>query len=256
MSDRDDVNILYSKSTKLNDWCQILFWSNCVFSILSLLFDGLLNNTSILMQILTSIIYVILKSIDDGHYWYKAESARRKDNLQVALGINLSDYETEGYYNNSLKPSISKYAMNTFESNFFSKELSTKMFVNSLIKAILAVLLLISIGWFNPNQGVILVITQAVLSTYIVEETVMLALYKSKLEKLYALIYAEFITVGITKESQQALLLSYVIEYEATKAHYKVRISTFLFERYNNELSKKWGEIESKCKTKDRLIKS
>ena len=95
--------------------------------------------------------------------------------------------------------------MNTFESNFFSKELSTKMFVNSLIKAILAVLLLISIGWFNPNQGVILVITQAVLSTYIVEETVMLALYKSKLEKLYALIYAEFITVGKWEYPQMAL---------------------------------------------------
>lgn len=253
MSRRDDVDVLYRKSTKLNDWCQILFWTNCFFSVLSLLFDGILNNTSILMQILTSVLYVILKSIDDGHYWFKAESARRKNNLQVALRINLSDFETEGYYNNSLEPSISKYAMNTFESNFFSKELTAKMLAKSLVKAIIAVLLLISIGWFNPDQGVILIITQAVLSTYIVEETIMLALYKSKLDKLYDLIYTEFITIGITKKSQQNLLLSYVVEYEATKAHYKVRISTFLFNQYNKELSKKWNDIKAKCRTKDRL---
>ena len=39
----------------------------------------------------------------------------------------------------------------------------------------------------------------------------MLVLYKTKLEKLYSLIYAEFITVGITKKTQQNLLLSYAV---------------------------------------------
>lgn len=106
---------------------------------------------------------------------------------------------------------------------------------------------------FNPSQGVVLVITQAVFSTYIIEETIMLVLYKTKLEKLYSLIYAEFITVGIKKKTQQNLLLSYAVEYEAIKAHYKVRISTDLFKRYNDCLSRKWDDIKSKCRIGDRL---
>lgn len=253
MSKRDDVKVLYSKSTILNECCQILFWTNCIFSILSLWCDGILNSVSVLVQILTSILYVILMSIDDGHYWYMAESARRKDNLQVGLGINLSDLETDGYYNNQLEPSIIKYAMNTFESNFFSKEIAAKMLVKSLTKAIVAVFLLISIDWFNTNQEIILVITQSVLSTYIVEETIMLAFYKSKLEKLYDLIYAEFITIGITKKSQQNLLLYYVVEYESIKSYYKVRISYYIFNKYNGQLSQKWDDIKTKCKIKKRL---
>ena len=253
MSKRDDTAILYNKSNKLNEWCQILFWSNCNFSVLSLLFNGILTSMGILLQIVTSFLYIIIKSVDDGHCWYIAESVRRKNNLQDALGVNLTEYETNEYYNNTLPPSIIKYGMNTFESIFFSKEITAKMLMKSFIKAILAVVLLILVGWFNPSQGVVLVITQAVFSTYIIEETIMLVLYKTKLEKLYSLIYAEFITVGITKKTQQNLLLSYAVEYEAIKAHYKVRISTDLFKRYNECLSRKWDNIKLKCRVGDRL---
>lgn len=254
MSKRDDANMLYNKSKKLNKLCQILFWTNCGFSLLSLLFDGVLNNMSILMQIIISFLYIILKSIDDGHCWYKAEAVRRKNSLQDGLGVNLTEFETEEYYNNNLSPSNSKYGMNTFESIFFSKELAAKMIMKSLIKAVVAIVVLILVAWFNPSKGVILIIVQSILSTYIVEETVMLVLYKSKLDKLYDLIYAEFITVGITKKTQQYLLLSYSVEYEAIKAHYKVRICSYLFKRYNKVLSKKWDEIKVNCKIKDRLV--
>ena len=255
MSRRDDAEILYNKSNKLNEWCQILFWTNCNFSVISLLFDGILTSIGILMQIVTSFLYIILKSVDDGHYWYMAESVRRKNNIQVGLDVDLTEFETNEFYNNSLEPSIFKYGMNTFESVFFSKEIAAKMLVKSFIKAVLAVILLILVGWFNLSQGVILVITQAVFSTYIIEETIMLVLYKSKLDKLYALIYAEFITVGISKKNQQSLLLSYVVEYEAIKAHYKVRISSSLFKRYNSEMSNRWKEIEGKCRVKERITR-
>lgn len=255
MSRRDDVDLLYRKSKKLNDICQVLFWSNCILSVISSISTGLINNMSVLIQILVSFAYIVMRNLDDGHFWYNAESSRRKNNFQVAFGISLSNLETDGYYNNTLEPSITKYAMNTFESNFFCKELSGKMLIGSFIKSMISIALLIVIGWFTPNGDILLVITQAVFSAYIIEETIMLTLYKWKMDRLYETAYTEFITVGISKISQQNLLLSYVVEYEAVKAHYKVRINSSLFAKYNEELSAKWNDIKSKCVIKSRLSK-
>lgn len=253
MSRRDDLDISYKKSGQLNTWCQLLFWANCNLAALSLFWDGVANEVSMLLQILSSFAYLVLKCVDDGHYLYIAECARRKNNLENALNIDLTEYQTEEYYNNTLRPSIAKYAMNTFESVLFSKEIAGKMFVYSIIKACCAVASLITLGWLSPNYGIILVISQAVLSTYVIEETIMLALYKSKLEKLFELFYSEFVTVGICKKTQLNLLLSYVVEYEAIKAHYKVRISSKVFHKYNSNLSSKWESIKTKCKINDKL---
>ena len=253
MSKRDDVDLLYRKSKIIDSCCRIIFWVNCCLAVVSSISMGIINNISILLQILVSLLFIVMKNLDDGLFWYNAESSRRKDNLQVALGINLSTLETDGYYNNTLEPSIVKYAMNTFESNFFCKELSGKMLTGSFIKAIISTVLLITIGWINPNKDVLLIVTQAVFSAYIIEETVLLAIYKMRMDRLYDIAYTEFVTIGISKHAQQNLLLSYVVEYEAVKAHYKVRIDSTLFAKYNSDLSRKWEDIKAKCVIKTRL---
>lgn len=46
-------------------------------------------------------------------------------------------------------------------------------------------------------------------------------------------------------------MLSYVVEYEAVKAHYKIRLDSTLFNKYNPELSKKWEAIETKISNKN-----
>lgn len=118
--------------------------------------------------------FVAVSLIDDGLYWYSAESERRKNNFQTAFGIKFSELETEEYYNNNLSPSVLKYAVNTFESNYFSKFIASKMLFKSAIKSLVAVIVLISAGWLIADKSILLVISQAIFSAYIVEDTVSL----------------------------------------------------------------------------------
>ena len=75
------------------------------------------------------------------------------------------------------------------------------------------------------------------------------------MDKLYNLFYTEFVTVGVSKQKQQYLLLSHVIEYEAVKAHYKVRLESNWFNKHNEQLSRKWEEIKTKIVIKSKLNK-
>ena len=255
MSRRDEVNGLYKQSQALNSTCHVLFWVNVGLSMLALLPLVTMTNAIVSVQILVSALYIILKIIDDGCLWYNAEAARRKNNLQVALDLNLSDLETEGYYNNVEEPSLIKYAVNTFESSYFSKENATRMLIKSFVKACVSVVVLVIIGWISPRKDFLFVTTQAVFSAYIIEEAIMLAIYKTKLDKLYNLFYTEFVTVGVSKQKQQNLLLSYVVEYEAVKAHYKVRLDSNWFNKHNEQLSSKWEAIKSKIVIRSKLTR-
>lgn len=245
MSRRDDVNKLYLSSQRLGEVCRILFWVNCILSAVSLFVSGLFLDILFVLQIAAAMAFVVISLIDDGLFWYNAESERRKNSIQNAFGIKFSNLETDGYYNNSISPSILKYALNTFESNFFSKFIASKMLIKSTIKSLAATILLISIGWIISDGSILLVISQTVFSAYILEDTVLLALFAERLDKLYDMAYSEFITIGIHRKQQMVLLLRYCVEYESIKAHYKVRLDSKVFAKYNLDLSEKWEKIVS-----------
>jgi hypothetical protein len=245
LSKRDDINKLYVPSQKLGEFCKIVFWLNCALAIANLFLSGLLLEILTAFQITLSMAFVAASLIDDGLYWYSAESERRKNNFQTAFGIRFSELETEGYYNNNLSPSVLKYAVNTFESNYFSKFIASKILFKSAIKSLVAVIVLISAGWLIADKSILLVISQAIFSAYIVEDTVLLAIYTNRLNKLYDSIYSMLVTSGIHKSQQIPILLLYCVEYESVKAHYKVRLDSKVFSKYNHELSDKWERIVS-----------
>ena len=251
MSKRDDINVLYVPSQKLEVFCKIIFWINCILTVVNMCLSGLLLKISTVLQIALAITFFAVSLIGDGLYWYNAESERRKNSLQTAFGIRFSELETDGYYNNEISPSILKYAVNTFESNYFSKFIASKMLLRSAIKSLIAVIVLISVGWVIEDGSILLVMSQAIFSAYIVEDTVLLAIYAARLNKLYDNAYSMLITSGIQKYQQMPILLLYCVEYESIKAHYKVRLDSKLFNKYNRELSEKWKNIVSKIQVEN-----
>lgn len=245
MSRRDDINKLYMPSQQLGEFCRIVFWGNCVFSVTSIFVSGLFFNVLSVLQIASALIFVTSSLIDDGLFWYDAESERRKNSVQNAFGVRFSELETDGYYNNAISPSILKYAMNSFESNYFSKFIAGKMLAKSTIKSIVAIVLLISVGWVISDGSILLAVSQAVFSAYVIEDTVLLAIFVVRLNKLYDEAYSTLVTTGIHRPQQIVYLLLYCVEYESIKAHYKVRLDSNLFSKYNPELSEKWEKIAS-----------
>lgn len=246
MSRRDDLTKLYKPSQRLGVFCQTVFWVNCAFSVINIFANGLFLNLISALQIASALTFVIGSLIDDDLFWYNAESERRKNSIQNAFGIRFSEFETEGFYNNTISPSILKYAMNSFESIYFSKFIAGKMLIKSAIKSFVSVILLISVGWIIADGGILLAISQAVFSAYVIEDSVLLAVYTSRLKKLYDEMYSTMITTGIHCRQQIVLLLLFCVEYESIKAHYKVRLDSKVFSKYNPELSEKWDKIATK----------
>lgn len=246
MSKRDDVDLLYSRSKTMAALCKYLFWGNCIIALTATICSGQLNAVLTYIQIIGALLYVILKSLDDGLFWYHAEMARRKNSIQVAFNVSLSELETEGYYNNHVEPSVVKYALNTFEGNYFSKFIAGKMLGKSAFLSLVSIIVLIVTGWFISSGDILLAMTQAIFSAYVIEDTLMLTIYKLKMDKLYDEAYSTLVTIGVKDEKQMVWLLAYAVEYEAIKAHYRVRLDSTIFNTYNDELSQKWDAIQQK----------
>lgn len=252
MARRDDVNQLYLLPNRIEYIIKWLFWINVVCAVGSCIFKtDTESNILSIIQILVSILYVVSRIIDDNFFWYNAENARRQSAIENGFGIDITEYKTNEYYNNRLPNNSAKFSVNAFESIMFSKTTAGRMLWKESIKIGIAILAFISTCLVNKDYGIMLIISQTVFSTYFIEEYVTLVVYKSRLEKLYDDFYKELITIGIKYEDQKSLLLAYAIEYEAIKAHYKVRLSEKEFWKHNTETSLKWERVCREIKYND-----
>jgi hypothetical protein len=249
MARRDDVNKLYLCPSRIEFAMKCLFWINAAISAVSCIIkENIVINILLLIQIVVSILYVALKILDDNFFWYNAESVRRQTDIENGFGIDIIEYKTEKYYNNNLPNNATKFSVNAFESIMFSKTTAGRMIWKEGIRTGIVLFIFICACLVYKNYGIVLIISQTVFSAYFIEEFVTLVVYKSRLEKLYDVFYTELITIGINDENQRKLLLSYAIEYEVIKAHYKVRLSEKEFWKHNAETSLKWEQVCKKIK--------
>lgn len=250
MSRRDDISKYYDCSDRANKFLDWAFWINIILSIsiLVIQFNPTISSIIMIIIIVLSFVCPIISVADDSFWWYNAESKRRKSCIKDAFGVDTIDENVEEYYNNSSTPSFKKYVLNTFENVFFSKNIAQKMISFSAIKSIISFVVFILICIFIKNDDIILIISQTVFSANNICGTLSLLVYKHRLETLYDDFYRSLITVGINQQKEKVLLLSNIVEYESIKAHYKVRLSTKIFNKYNSLLSSNWANIESRCK--------
>lgn len=251
MTRRDDVNELYERSNRIQKIMKLMFIVNIACSLIVCIFQyDTMINTLMIIQILISILYVALGILDNNFLWYNAEKVRRETSIENGLGIEITEYKTEKYYNNNIKNSIIKFSINAFESVLFSKTTASRMIFKETIKTVVALSIFICGCLVYKNYNILLIICQTVFSAYIIEDFITLILYKFKLEKLYDDFYTILITIGINSIEEKNLILVYAIEYETIKAHYKVRLSESEFNKHNDETSLKWEEIYKKIKIK------
>lgn len=244
MSRRDDVMGLYRPSEILEKIEKVFFCLDIVVALVALISNETISSIAIVVQIVVALLYFVSNTIDDGCFWYEAEKQRRKNGIQNGLGMRLSEYDTEEYYNNNLPHSLEKYGMNILESNYFSKIIAGKMLLKVGAYALGAVVALVIACRFVSDGNVLLLIAQTTFSTCVLVDFVMLLLYKIRLEALYIEAYNVFI-LGSRTHINQAWIISYVVEYEAIKAHYKIRLDQKIFNKMNGELSAKWQDIVS-----------
>ncbi len=245
MSRRDDVSNLYRIPNILDKIEKILFGINVIFAIVALFVNPTIVSVAIIIQIISAIFYFFISVIDDGYFWYEAEKARRKNAIENGLGTRLSEFETEEYYNNPNKASLEKYVLNILESNMFSKEIAGKMMPLSFIKSAIAIAVLVVSWRFLPDSDFLIIIAQTAFSSYVLVDTVQLVFYKLRMDDLYRDGYSVMIAPRNIEKGKEATLLAYAVEYEAIKAHYKIRLDGKIFKKNNDKLGEQWKQILS-----------
>ena len=120
MSRRDDINKLYQPSKALEKVCYALFTADIAISLIAACVGGSVISYLTVALVIIAFLYMAISIIDDGIMWFQAESARRKNSIQVAYDVRLDEYETEKYYNNNVGDPDISYATNLFESAFFT----------------------------------------------------------------------------------------------------------------------------------------
>ena len=252
MSRRDDVNKLYRPSKNLGKACFGLFCADIIMSLVALaITSGSKYITAALVVI--AFLYMALTVLDDGVLWYTAENARRKNSIQEAFHVTLTRFETDGYYNNSISEPDLAYAVNAFESCFFTKELSERMLWKAYVKILASIAVVFIACVVINDDNVLLIIAQTAFSASVIEDAISLILFVQRIRELYDCAYHELITVGISKIEQKVWLRYFCVEYESVKAHYKIRLDEKLFQKHNGTLSEEWDKIQEEIKISEEL---
>lgn len=243
MSDLYEVDVLYERSHRMDTVCSVLFWANCALSVLAF-WPNTVQRVIICMQMMTAIGHVVLGLVNDCALWFEAESANRKHLIEDAFGVDFTNRRSCGYYNNHFDQSAERFVTNAFESSFFTMSVSEAMILPCLAKTVLALLLFILILFLQPAGVSISDVTQAVFSAYLVEDAAFLFVFHGKIKAEYERFYEFLVGVGVVSRKQMILAMANAQEYECTKAYFKIRLDSGRFEAMNDELSKKWLDIE------------
>lgn len=244
MKQRDDSRQLYDLAGLFDTVGFALFLINSVAAVIALLFPNFCPNILFWTQMFTAIGYVIDTVVTDGWLWFAAEQSRRIDCVSNGLGVNLSERKTEGYYNNSLPPSIQRYAANNFESAFYSKSTANAMIPGLVTKALIVILVFAFSLRSLDKEDMLLLIAQTCFSTVFLTDKVMAGIFCRRVTCIYDRFYTAFVTDGWSDTPQYlAKIISYSVEYESIKAFYKVRLSKRLFDKNRVVLDQKWKEL-------------
>ena len=250
---RDDVSKLYNNDTKLKEIIDYVFYLNIILSFISLKYS---NEWILTLQILVVFINVILIFLSDYITFPQAQRERMKTNLSNALDVRLTEYETQGYYNNSMKYSEKKLILNTFESVFFTKNIIDKMVSRSFIKSVLAIIVMVITFMVFNKDKLILIVFQTVFSSKYLVGFCKLILFKNGLQSAFDFFLNKLVSEQVEKSKKELskneliILLSKCAEYEILKATFKIMPSTKIYKKNNDSWSQKWNDIEKKiiCK--------
>ena len=248
MSRRDDVSKTYDSSNVIQSISNYLFILITIVSLATLFATDCPKEILIVFQIVMVIVSTSISVVDDFWLWYSAEAMRRKSALESAFNIDMTGLQTDGYYNNTLSPSIDKFIVNIYESAYFSYNISKKMLLKESAKAIIAIIIFVVACLEIQNGEIVLLIAQTVFSGQYIVAFLALIFYNFRVDRLCGKFYEILVSTGVVNQKQQTCLLAAAIEYEAIKAHYRVRLSSKVYNKNNVYWSRKWAEIEEKIR--------
>lgn len=241
MSKKDDVTILYRPYKVLSKLAAGLYIGNCVILFL----DHFIPSGNFVwfwLQLFLVSLFLCVSLINDCHCRYEADKERRNAKVEDAFAIDITEYKTDGYYNNDIPPSMCRCVVNTFESVFFTKNIVREMLPREIVKAI-AVGLILLFSLRLAENSLLLLILEIVTSAYLLQGALLTLFFYTKVKAIYRNLYQLLITEKCIQRNHLILAFAAAQEYEVCKAYFKVSPDSKIFDKLNPTLSAQWATM-------------
>ena len=244
---KDTVGELYKKVAQYDKVLKLFVFLNVVSALAESLTNFSFNEVLLVVEIISAVAVVIIRWLINYNFYYTAEKARNEYAMSDGYNVDLTLKKTEGYYTNSVSPSLKRYAMNILESNYYTMKESEKMIAPHIIKNVIIIALILIAMIKTSNISFILAGVQGIFTASIIENSISLIIYHNEMVKLYDSQYETFLkTDAATTDSQvyEAICIRNIVEYEVVKAYFKVQLDQKIYEKYRGEIANEWNEIE------------
>jgi len=242
-----DINKYYDKIAFFEKITKYILYSNILLLFVSMnSFE--FQNYFYIINIILCIAYVILTKSIDMYLKNITENERRKILIKNSFNVNITNNDSNNYYNNTEKESIKKMGINCLESLFFTKFISNKMSLTENIK-ISAILLLYIILLIKSKtwKDFVLFFGETIFILEYLFGYLKFCYFKKQVINIYDKLNNAFI-ISPPKEENilTAEILDATMDYECLKYFCKISLSSNIFVKYNPILSKQWDDIYHK----------
>jgi hypothetical protein len=260
MSERvDEISVYYDSARRVED---ISFYVFITMTVLSLTIPNLsllsayinaetINTVYNILQYFFLLLIVLSFGLEISVTYFlvpNAEKMRRKQLLSDAFGTPLITETTKKYYNNNYSPGYLRLGANVFENALFSEQICKFMLKRKRTYTGIIFFVWLAVVFYRySNFDLMLWITQLLFSSRIIAPLISLELLKSRVKNVYDNLYNHFLQ---NKDSQSPESISFILNefasYESAKASSGIILSSDIFFKYNDDLTKKWEDIKTK----------
>lgn len=241
----------FNRVKTFGDWSNGILAVTTIVAISSMVFedqlksDGLTDKVNALNSLLILAYFVLDLTIL--YLLQKAEMLRRLVFIDNSFGVNLTGKKSAGYFTNeSLTPGVYKMAVNCFENSFFSHFVSSKMLIRLVIKNVPIAAIFIAAASMGEAK-IVNLIFQLSLPVVLVQQLVKMAFYVTTTETVLDNFKTLFSDLRGNRPSDLRTpeILRNVIQYETNISWGSIPLSSSLFEKFNDELSREWERMKN-----------
>lgn len=250
---KNEASKLFDRCSKNENIMLIIYIFNILFMVLVTLdfkYEIIIAILNYLI-IIINIIYIAISGYNDIILKNIAEKELRKTMISDSFDIDITTTKKEGYYSNSVKPSIERMGMNSFESTLYTNKITEKLIFKKLIKLLLIVIVWIMIAK-ETNIEIMVIATQILFSADVMLDFIKTIYYHISVNELFNDFYKIYVTEGY-KNKHVPLIIQYVIEYECLKNYCHITLPNAIFDKEEEKLKEKWNQISKSIKVSSKI---
>lgn len=191
------------------------------------------------------IAYYILNIYTETFLYPATARKRRKGFIDNSLGSKFLETPVEGYYtNDTLEKGPYKMIINCGENCYFTMNIAKAMIPQVVIKNVVFSVIFLFVAYVGIKGNLVAIpILQILLSSLFMTELVHHINFWAKLNQLFERFKDAFDKKSDNSKILQEAVFLY-LDYETTLAYNKAPLSDPIYERLNEDLSKKWEDIK------------